>query len=111
VPCICISIEGVTLAALELSVYFLTLVWFLISSNQQQDWFTYLVTVSILLGFACHLGESLSIHLQTSHCKELAVGVDVIMTIDQVIFFLIFIWIIFKLLAIWRVMRTDDVFE
>ena len=43
----------------------------------------------------------------SSHCTEITARISFISFIPQAIFFFVFIWVIFKLLKIWRMMNAD----
>ena len=68
----------------------------------------YVVTLSSLIAFLLHAYNISNIFEYPNHCKRMSEAESMMSFVPQAIFFMIFIWIIFKLLFVWRSLLVDN---
>ena len=108
-PCECESFTGWSLSLIELLIYtVIMLVWLSMNRKSRQIWQVYVLTVIIWLAFATHSYSTTTVYLSANHCKPVKKLESFILYMPQALFFSIFVWVIFKLLFIWRCLELDD---
>lgn len=69
---------------------------------------TFVITFLTLLGFIMHSIQQFLIFFSPNSCKVITAGVDFLTFCDQSVFFIVFIWVIFKMIEIWKMMIHED---
>lgn len=111
VPCVCIYRYSIIVTAIEFMTFIGCLVTFLIASfkkRQKLDFKSCILISLFLCAFTVrivYLGYS---YAGPNKCRKIQRATSYVCFIPQAIFFLIFIWVIFKLLIIWRLMVSQS---
>ena len=99
------------MATIELVIFFIGFVLFFYQSwkkNKQVDKKSCFLTVMFFLAFCLHYSYLCYAYAGPEHCRAMHVATSFVFFTPQAIFFLIFIWTIFKLLVIWRGMVAQS---
>ena len=68
---------------------------------------TFFITFLTLFGFSIHFGQNLANYLTPTRCRVISPFNDLLSFGDQSLFFMVFIWVIFKMLGIWEMMINE----
>ena len=109
-PCVCIKTYQVVLANIEAGCYLACLVSFFIATWKRKkriDMRTAVLIFFVCTAFSLHLVFEFWVYFGPNGCRKIAPGTSFFCFAPQGIFFMVFIWVIFKLLVIWRVMVSN----
>jgi len=99
---------GLSAAIGELALYiFVFLLFIYLNRRVKQQNSVYIVSFISLTAFLVHAWNISDIYSHNLHCKKTSKGESFVGYIPQAMFFMIFIWVIFKLLYIWRCMLVE----
>ena len=101
-PCLCTNFPEMTLALAEVAVYFIAYIFFLIANRKKtQQTSVHAILVLILFSFLLHTTSQVSLFYgYDTRCKQLNDYESFEIHVPQAFFYLVFIWVIFKLLII-----------
>ena len=109
-PCVCIFNYTIILSSIEFFTFIISVAIFYFLSLKKKkkiDTVTKTLIILFLTAFLFHYGFVIYAYTGPSGCRKIYSGTSYICFIPQAIFFLIFIWVIFKLLVVWRVMVAN----
>lgn len=78
-----------------------------ICTGRSLDKQSLIISAFFFTGYLIHFLQNLLIYTKPGHCTEITASVSFISFIPQAIFFFVFIWVIFKLLTVWKIMQTE----
>ena len=110
VPCSCMFIYEMIFASTELILFFGALLILFYKSIKRKKKIvlrTGLLIVFFSLAFVIRFSYVVWAYSGPNNCRSMITGISFWAFAPQAIFFLIFIWAIFKLLVIWRVMVSN----
>jgi hypothetical protein len=108
-PCTCTSVMGMSIAVSEVSLYFLVCCIFMAYNRRVKlPCSIFVVTLASLTAFGLRAYNVIIVFQHANHCKRMTMYEDIVSVLPQAIFFLIFAWIIFKLLFVWRSLLVDS---
>jgi len=110
VPCLCIFPYTIVLSTLETISFILAVAAFVYTRRRKKikiDKRSVVLCILFLTAFLMHYIVLLYTYAGPYNCRKIRPITSYIVFAPQAIFFLIFIWAIFKLLVIWRVMITQ----
>jgi len=110
VPCVCIFDYQLIFACVELAIFGLALALFLFKSCRKQkkiDLKQSFLVFTLVLTFSLRFGFLLYVYSSPTQCRRMYFQTSYLVFAPQCIFFLIFIWAIFKLLVVWRGMVAN----
>ncbi len=108
-PCTCTTIIGLSFAISEASLFALVCMIFIIKNCRvKMPKSNYVVSISSLIAFMLHAYSIVNIYQYPNHCKRMSEVESIVSFVPQAIFFMVFIWIIFKLLFVWRSLLVDS---
>jgi hypothetical protein len=100
---------GMSIAVSEVSLYFLVCCIFMAYNRRVKlPCSIFVVTLASLTAFGLRAYNVISVFQHANHCKRMTMYEDIVSVLPQAIFFLIFAWIIFKLLFVWRSLLVDS---
>lgn len=111
VPCVCIYTYMVAFASTEVVMFLSCLVILFIANvrkKQRIDKKAWLLFSLFSLAFFGHYSFVLYSYAGETHCRKIVPITSYICFLPQAIYFQIFIWVIFKLLVVWRVMVANS---
>ena len=111
VPCVCIFEYSIIVTAIEFMTFLGCLTAFFIANCKKKQKVDLKSAILILLFIGAFMLRI--VYLSYSYagpnkCRKIQRATSYICFLPQAIFFLIFIWVIFKLLVIWRVMVSHS---
>ena len=109
VPCVCIFYYNLYTTSSECLAYLTCMVIFFIASrkkNKKIDQRTIILLALNVLAFSLHMSYVIYAYTGESNCRKIESWTSYYAFMPPFIFFLIFIWIIFKALVVWRVMES-----
>jgi len=96
------------MSACELTIYTTALaVFFFKNRKNKMQCMTFVITFLTLFGFSIHFGQNLANYLTPTRCRVISPVNDLLSFGDQSLFFMVFIWVIFKMLGIWEMMINE----
>ena len=110
VPCFCVSDLAVIMSGSQLFIFMVAIVVFLCyncknkDSGKRAELQSCVIVFALLLGFITRFVYVIYTFTGTQNCNYITGSTSYIAFSPQAIFFLVFIWLIFKLLVVWRVM-------
>ena len=110
IPCYCVSEFSLIMSGIYLVLFLSAILIFMCyncrgkGSSQYMENQQCLIVLSLLIGFSIRFGYVIYTFQGEIECNNITVSTSYIAFSPQAIFFLVFIWLIFKLLVIWRVM-------
>ena len=114
IPCYCVSEFSLIMSGVYLTFFLSSILIFMCYNcrgkqesehieNQQC-----LIVLAFLIGFSIRFGYVIYTYRGDISCNNITASTSYIAFTPQAIFFLVFIWLIFKLLVIWRVMLAQN---
>lgn len=110
VPCVCASDASLVFSSIEFGAFFACiLIFFLVQLRKKLkvDCRQVFVVSLFAIAFLFHYGFVLYTFLGPNNCRKIRRMTSYICFLPQAIFFIVFIWVIFKLLVIWRLMVSN----
>ena len=104
VPCYCVHGWCLILEAVEVFIFILCLI--LTAAVRKLDKTTVTVAFFIMVAYLINLLQDLFVYLEPFNCAVVSPQLSFTEFVPQAIFFTLFAWVIFKLLLIWRVLKT-----
>lgn len=109
-PCVCVLNYQIYLASAEVVCFIACLVAFIVATckrGKRIDLVTSFLIFLFLLAFTLHIWFIFYVHSGKVGCQRIQPMTSYFCFAPTGIFFLVFIWVIFKLLVIWRVMVSN----
>jgi len=110
VPCVCTFEYSMVVSSIEIVVFMVAVAAFLLTRLKKKikiDFRSIALCTLLSLAFLMHYSFVLYVFVGPMGCRKIKEITSYICFAPQAIFFLIFIWAIFKLLVIWRVMISQ----
>mmetsp|Transcript_11890 Transcript_11890/g.15142 ORF Transcript_11890/g.15142 Transcript_11890/m.15142 type:complete len:146 (+) Transcript_11890:30-467(+) len=111
IPCVCVPSYMIVIASIEMCIFLTTFCLFFYQSHKKQkkiDPKTFFLVLMFFIAFVMHYSYLWYAFMGPSHCRTMHVTTSFVFFFPQAIFFLIFIWTIFKLLLVWRGMASNS---
>ena len=111
IPCVCIPSYMIVMASLEIFIFLVCFIMFIggiYKKGKQVDFKTVFLLVLFWLAFITHYVFLIHAYSGPDQCRAMHVATSFIFFLPQAIFFLVFIWAIFKLLLVWRGMEASS---
>jgi len=109
VPCTCMYDYNIATTTSECLAYIVCLTIFLMANRKKKqkiDLKTGILIGLFVLAFSFHMSFVIYAYTGFNQCRKINSMTSYFAFAPQMIFFLIFIWVIFKLLVVWRVMES-----
>lgn len=110
VACFCVTDMNIVFASIEFVAFTICIASFFLvrhQKNQKIDCKQIVLCLLFALAFIVHYGFVLFTFMGPNNCRKIRRITSYICFTPQAIFFIVFIWVIFKLLVIWRLMVSE----
>ena len=111
VPCVCIFEYSIIISAIEFIIFLGCLIAFFVGTckkGQKVDLKSGILISLFISAFIVRISYLSYYFAGPNKCRKIQRLTSYICFLPQAIFFLIFIWVIFKLLVIWRIMISHS---